>query len=146
MCSSDLRFNTVGLNSHAARYAGMSVSATIMVAMAVSGALAGLGGAIETLGVTGRFEPAFNAGLGFDGITIALLARANPVATIPAAILVGTLRAGAASLQFETGIEPEIVDVLLALTLLFVAAPIVGKMLYRKRSIRQTRVSSGWGS
>ena len=140
------RFNTVGLNPNAARYAGISVRGTIVLAMAVSGALAGLGGAIETVGITGRFEPAFNAGLGFDGITIALLARANPIATIPAAILVGVLRTGAASLQFETGIEPEVVDVILALTLLFVAAPIVGRMLFRKRDMKATRVTSGWGS
>jgi simple sugar transport system permease protein len=144
--TSGFRFNTVGLNSSAARYAGISVKRTIVLAMAVSGALAGLGGAIETLGVTGRFEPAFNAGLGFDGITIALLARANPIAAIPAAILVGTLRSGAAALQFETGIEPEVVDVILALTLLFVAAPIVGRFLFRKRNIKTTRVTSGWGS
>lgn len=144
--NSGFRFNTVGLNPNAARYAGMSVKGTIIAAMAVSGALAGLGGAIETLGVTGRFEPAFNAGLGFDGITIALLARANPIATIPAALLVGTLRSGAASLQFETGIEPEIVDVILALTLLFVAAPIVSRLLFRRSSTKRTTVTSGWGS
>lgn len=140
------RFNTIGLNPSAARYAGISVKATILLAMAVSGALAGMGGAIETLGVTGRFEPAFNAGLGFDGITIALLARANPIATIPAAFLIGTLRAGAATLQFETGIEPEVVDVILAITLLLVSAPVVGRILFRKRNIQQTTVTTGWGS
>jgi len=139
------RFNTVGLNPSAANYAGIGVKKTIFLAMAVSGALAGMGGAVETLGITGRFEPSFNAGLGFDGITIALLARANPIATIPAALLVGTLRSGAASLQFQTGIEPEVVDVILALTLLFVAAPIVGRLLFRKRAMKQTTVSSGWG-
>jgi ABC-type uncharacterized transport system permease subunit len=85
------------LNPSAANYAGIGVKKTIFLAMAVSGALAGMGGAVETLGITGRFEPSFNAGLGFDGITIALLARANPIATIPAALLVGTLRAGAAT-------------------------------------------------
>lgn len=140
------RFNTVGLNPGAARYAGISVKGTIMLAMAVSGALAGMGGAIETMGVTGRFEPAFNAGLGFDGITIALLARANPIATIPAAILIGTLRSGGAALQFQTGIEPEVVDVILAITLLLVSAPIVARLLFRKRNIKQTQVTKGWGS
>lgn len=139
------RFNTVGLNPSAANYAGIGVKKTIFLAMAVSGGLAGMGGAVETLGITGRFEPTFNAGLGFDGITIALLARANPIATIPAALLVGTMRAGAASLQFQTGIEPEVVDVILALTLLFVAAPIVGRMLFRKRAMKQASFSSGWG-
>lgn len=140
------RFNTVGLNANAARYAGIGVAGTIALAMAVSGGLAGLGGAVETLGVTYRFEAAFNLGLGFDGITIALLARANPIATIPAAILVGILRSGAASLQFETGIEPEVVDVILALTLLFVAAPIVSRYLFRRRNGAQASVTKGWGA
>jgi general nucleoside transport system permease protein len=140
------RFNTVGMNPSAAQYAGISVKRTIVLAMFVSGALAGLGGSVETLGITGRFEPAFNAGLGFDGITIALLARANPIATIPAAILVGILRTGAATLQFETGIEPEVVDVILALTLLFVAAPIISRMLFRKNAQKTARVTSGWGA
>ena len=76
----------------------------------------------------------------------ALLARANPIATIPAALLVGTLRAGSSSLQFQTGIEPEVVSVILALTLLFVSAPIVAKLLFRNRSIRQTTVTKGWGA
>lgn len=140
------RFNTVGLNSNAARYAGIGVAGTIFLAMAVSGGLAGLGGAVETLGVTYRFEAAFNLGLGFDGITIALLARANPLATIPAAILVGILRTGAASLQFETGIQPEVVDVILALTLLFVAAPIVSRYIFRRRGGAQPSVTKGWGA
>ena len=139
------RFNTVGMNPSAANYAGIGVKKTIFLAMAVSGALAGMGGAVETLGITGRFEPTFNAGLGFDGITIALLARANPIATIPAALLVGTLRSGAATLQFETGIEPEVVDVILALTLLFVAAPIVSRLLLRKKAQKRTSAGSGWG-
>ena len=72
-------------------------------------------GALEAEGTLHRFEPAIGGTLGFDGITIALLARANPLATIPAALLVGILRTGAAGLQFETGIAPEVVDVLLAI-------------------------------
>ena len=64
--------------------------------MAISGMLAGMGGAIETLGVVGRFQPGFNAGLGFDGITIALLAKTNPLGVIPAAILVGAMQSGSA--------------------------------------------------
>ena len=128
------RFDTVGLNPNAARYAGISVRMTLLVAMIFSGALAGLGGAIETLGITNRFELQFNAGLGFDGITIALLARANPFAAIPAALLVGILRAGASSLQFKTGVQPEIVDVILALILLFVSVPILSRILLRRRA------------
>ncbi|SMO46310.1 ABC transporter permease [Propioniciclava tarda] len=128
------QFITVGENSHAARYAGIDIAKTIMLGMVLAGGLAGLGGAIETMGVTHRYESGFNAGLGFDGITIALLARGNPLGTIPAAILVATLRAGAASLQFDTGIQPEVVDMLLAITLLLVSIPILSGLLGKKSS------------
>jgi len=60
--------------------------------------------------------------------------------------LIGTLRAGAASLQFETGIEPEIVDVLLAITLLLVSAPILAKLLFKNKAQKNANVTSGWGS
>lgn len=140
------KFNTVGANKFAAAYAGIKIKYIVVLSMLLSGGLAGLGGAIESLGITYRFEPAFNKGLGFDGITIALLARANPLATIPAAFLVGVLRSGAPTLQFDYGIEPEIVDLLLAITLLFVAAPILGKLIFRKHAQKNETVTSGWGS
>ncbi len=125
-------FNTVGRNAQAARYAGIRIKRVTVAAMALAGALAGFGGAIETLGVTHRYESSFNTSLGFDGITIALLARSNPIATIPAAFLVGALRAGAANLQFQTGIKPEIVDLLMAVTLLLVSIPVLTKLLARR--------------
>ena len=77
--------STVGANRHAAVYAGISVKKITVITMAISAFLAGLGGAIETQGVVGRFIPGDNSGLGFDGITIALLAKSNPIAVIPAA-------------------------------------------------------------
>jgi len=76
--TSGFRLETVGRNKHAAWYAGISVKRSIMISMIVGGGLAGLGGAIETLGIVGRYEPAFNAGLGFDGITIACLVGLIP--------------------------------------------------------------------
>ena len=140
------QFDTVGKNKHAAGYAGINIAGITISAMALSGALAGLAGVVETLGVVHRYESGFNAGLGFDGITIALLARANPVGTIPAALLVGILRSGAGDLQFDTGIQPEIVDLLLAITLLLVSIPLLAKIIFRKRAANQAGLSSGWGS
>lgn len=140
------RFDVVGANKWAALYAGIPIPAVVVGAMALSGGLAGLGGAIETLGVVGHYESGSSAGLGFDGITIALLARANPIATIPAALLVGVLRSGAASLQFNTGIQPEVVDVLLAVTLLLVSLPIVARLVVGRRARSGVAVTSGWGS
>ena len=66
---------TVGLNSSAAQYAGIRVARTIILTMMIAGLLAGLGGAVETMGINGRFQPGFNTGLGFDGITVALLGK-----------------------------------------------------------------------
>ena len=143
--TSGFRLETVGRNKNAAWYAGISVKRSILIAMAVGGAVAGLGGAVETLGITGRFEPAFNAGLGFDGITIALLGRANPLGIIPGAILIGGMRAGAASMQFDAGVAPEIVDLLMALILFFVSAPLLTRWL-RKGKGAASSVTGGWGN
>ncbi len=140
------RFNTVGANKTAAGYAGISINRVVVLSMALGAGLAGLGGALEAEGTLHRFEPAITGSLGFDGITIALLARANPLATIPAAFLVGILRTGAAGLQFSTGIAPEIVDLLLAIILLMVSIPVLGKWLFRSRADKVSVASTSWGS
>ncbi len=138
---------TVGLNRHAAKYAGMGVGKITILAMVISAFLAGLGGGIETLGVDGRFEPGFNTGLGFDGITIALLARTNPIAVIPAALLLGAMDAGASLMQSRTSVEPEIISIIQALILFFVAAPVVVRWLIRRQSEadEQIQLTTGWG-
>ncbi len=140
---------TVGANANAARYAGINVTRIIVIAMAISAFLAGLGGAIQTQGVIGRFEPGFNTGLGFDGITIALLARTNALAVVPAALLIGALDAGSTELQARTTIEPEIINVIQAFILFFVAAPSVVRWLLRLRGEvdePEVRLAGGWGS
>lgn len=139
-------FDTVGKNKHAAGYAGIGINKVILLAMVFAGALAGLAGAMEVYGVMHHFEPAIGGTLGFDGITIALLARSNPIWTIPAAFLVGILRTGAAGLQFATGIAPEIVDLLLAITLLFVSIPVLGKWIFRSRADRVQAAATSWGN
>jgi simple sugar transport system permease protein len=137
---------TVGQNPNAAAYAGMSVRRITILAMVVSGLLAGLGGAVETLGVIGRFQPGFNAGLGFTAITIALLARTHPLGVIPAALLIGAMQAGASRMQFDSGVSPEIIDVVQALILFFVAADVLIRRLLRMRAAgEKVTLSSGWG-
>lgn len=142
------RLSTVGANKDAAHYAGISVRRITIVAMALSGALAGLGGAIETLGVVNRFEPGFNRGLGFDGITVALLAKVNARAAIVAALLIGALRASSTQLQSRAQIAPEIVDVVLAVAVLLVAAPVIIRWLLRLRvqGGENLNLTSGWGA
>jgi ABC-type uncharacterized transport system permease subunit len=138
---------TVGLSAHAAKYAGIRVSATIVLTMTLSGVLAGLGGAIETLGVVGRFQPGFNINLGFDGITVALLARTNPFGVIPAAILLGALRAGSGRMQLYAGVASEITDVIAALMLFFVSADQIIRWIIRAREpAEEEKVTlSTWG-
>jgi simple sugar transport system permease protein len=139
---------TVGLNPSAARYAGIRVAFTVILTMVISGALAGMGGAIETQGVVGRYQPGFNAGLGFDGITIALLGKTSPFGVIPAAILVGAMKAGASNMQFTAGVAKEITDVIQALMLFFVAADVIVRWLLRMREAgdeEKVTLSSGWG-
>jgi simple sugar transport system permease protein len=139
---------TVGLNPHAARYAGIKVAFTVILTMILSGALAGLGGAVETQGVVGRFQPGFNTGLGFDGITIALLGKTSPFGVIPAAILVGAMKAGAGQMQFSADVAKEIIDVIQALMLFFVAADMIVRWIIRARAAgeeEKVSLSTGWG-
>jgi general nucleoside transport system permease protein len=137
---------TVGQNPSAAQYAGIKVARTIIVTMMISGFLAGVGGAVETQAVVYRFQPGFNVGLGFDGITIALLAKTNPFGVIPAALLFGAMRAGASTMQFEAGVATQIVDIIQALILFFVAADvIIRKMLRLKGSGKGFSFSANWG-
>lgn len=138
---------TVGLNPHASRYAGMKVAFVMILALVLSGLLAGMGGAVETQGVVGRYQPGFNVGLGFDGITIALLGKTHPFGAIPAAILVGAMKAGASQMQFTAGVAKEITDVIQALILFFIAADVIVRGLLRMRAGVEEKVSlsTGWG-
>ncbi len=138
---------TVGNNPHAASYAGMNVNYTLVGTMLFSGMLAGLGGAVETLGVVHRYQPGFNVGLGFEGITIALLGKTHPVGVILASILVGAMKAGASQMQFSAGVDKAIIDVILALILFFVAADVLIRKILRYRDTKGEDVilSTGWG-
>ena len=114
--------------------------------MSISGLLAALGWAIETQGVVGRYEPGFNAGLGFEGITIALLARTHPLAVIPAAVLIGAMEAGGSMMQFKADVSPEITDIIQALILIFVATPLVVRWFLSQKEANELSVSTTWGS
>jgi general nucleoside transport system permease protein len=143
------RLSAIGGNRNAATYAGIGVSRVTIAAMALSGFLAGLGGAIETLGVLGHYEQNTSSTLGFDGITIALLAKLNAKATIPAALLIGAMRAADTKLQSEAKIEPEVVSVIVAVILLFVAAPALLRWITKRTGGSagpDLRLTTGWGS
>lgn len=125
----DLR--AVGSNPHAARYAGMVVSVTIILAMSLSGGLAGMAGANEVLGVNFNLAMAFSSGYGFDSIALALLGKSHPLGVVLASLLFGALRNGATSMQLKAGIPIDIISVLQAFILVFIAAPAIIRTIYR---------------
>ncbi len=137
---------TVGSNPDAAKYAGINVKRAIILTMAISGALAGLAGAIEVTALNYRHELGFSIGYGFDAIAIALLGKTNPWGVVLAAILFGAMRNGGTRMQFLTQIPVDIISVIQALILLFVAADAIVRYIYRVRA-REDRVvlTRGWG-
>ena len=124
----------VGANPHASLYAGVGVSTVIVLVMVMAGSFAGLAGAGEIAGTAGYLSPGVFIAVGFDSIAIALLARANPCAVVPAAILWGSMLAGAPLMQQETGLSIDIVRIVQALVLLFVAADVIVRTVFRMRT------------
>jgi ABC-type uncharacterized transport system permease subunit len=100
-----LRLRATGSNAAAAEWAGINVRAQLARAMALSGAIAGLAGGIELLGVTGRLFERFAAGYGYSGIAVALLAGLHPLATLVSAFFFGALVTGAGELQRSANIS-----------------------------------------
>jgi ABC-type uncharacterized transport system permease subunit len=114
------RLRMLGGNPTAARFAGLPTARQIVVAMLLSGAIAGLAGASEVLGLRLRLFDRFSPGYGYDGIAVALLAGSNPLGVIASAAFFGALRAGANAMQQATGLETSVVLIIQALTILFV--------------------------
>ncbi len=143
-------FRAAGSNPDAARAAGIRVGRVIVLAMSLSGGLAGLAGANVILGVQLSITPGFSSGLGFDGITVALLGRGSPAGVLAAALLFGALRAGAVQMQAATSTPVDLVQVIEALVIMFVAAPALIRAIFRLRAAKAELaapgVSPGWGS
>src|SRR5947208_2885715 len=123
----------VGFSQGAARAAGISVGRTIVLTMALSGALAGFAGIVEVLGVNYHMTDTVAAGYGFDAIAVALLARSNPWGVLPAAFLFGALHNGAGFMQLETQISSDLISIVQASVIIFVAAPVIVGWLFRLR-------------
>jgi ABC-type uncharacterized transport system permease subunit len=139
---------TVGLNQNAARYAGMNVPRNFVLAMAISGGLAGMAGSGEVLGLNYYLPAAFISGYGFDAIAIALLAKSNPFGIIPSAILWAALRNGAGLMQIRAGISIDMINIIQAFVIMFIAAPRIVRWIYRIKAERGKggiMLTSGWG-
>jgi ABC-type uncharacterized transport system permease subunit len=137
---------TAGANPDAGKYAGVNVGRTIVLSMTLSGMLAGMAGAIEVTALNYRHELGFSIGYGFDAIAIALLAKSHPLGVILSAILFGAMRNGGTRMQFLTQIPVDVISVIQALILLFVAADAIVRFIFRIKA-REERVvlTRGWG-
>jgi simple sugar transport system permease protein len=140
------RFRAVGANASASRTAGISVARVTTSVMFIAGALAGLGGAVQVLGSEYAMTSGIGGSFGFDAITVALLGRATPVGTVFAALLFGALRAGGLTMQSSTDTPLDLVLVIQALVVLFIAAPALVKAIFRLKNVEstQTIASKGW--
>lgn len=125
---------TVGANLFAAKYAGMNITRTTILAMTLSGALAGLAGANEVLGVNHNLALSFSSGYGFNSIALALLGGSHPLGVVLASLLFGTLNNGATQMQVAAGIPIDIISVLQGIILAFVAAPAIIRTIYRLKT------------
>jgi simple sugar transport system permease protein len=140
---------TVGANPRAARYAGMNIVSSTIIGMTLSGGLAGLAGANQVMAISRNMAMGLSSGYGFDSIALALLGNSHPVGVVLAAILFGTLRNGATNMMVSTRIPIDIISILQALILMFVAAPAIIRAIYRMRRPAQEKEEAvtirSWG-
>ena len=131
------RFRMVGQNPHAARTAGISVERTYVWAMAASAAFVGVAGANQALGTQVGYTETIHAGIGFDGITVALLGGGNAVGIFFAGLLFGAFKAGGPQMQV-LGVSPEVLGIVQGAIVLFIAAPPLVRAIFRLPVMRQT--------
>ncbi|CAG0994225.1 putative riboflavin import permease protein RfuC [Anaerolineae bacterium] len=140
------QIRTVGLNPDAAKYAGINVKRIIILTMVLSGMLAGMAGTIEVTGLNYRHELGFSIGYGYDAIAIALLGKSHPLGVVLSAFLFAAMRNGATRMQFLTQMPVDLISMLQAFILLFVAADAIVRYIYRIKSKGERVVlTRGWG-
>ncbi|MFN2138040.1 MAG: ABC transporter permease, partial [Candidatus Promineifilaceae bacterium] len=136
--ASGLEVRSSGDSSTFARYAGMQPRRAIVRAMSISGALAGLAGAIEVIGVQYRFVSSFSAIDQFDGIFVALIGQQHPLGVVITAFLLGGVRLGTNNgLQLEAGVPRELGNILVAMTIFIVASPKLYEWLKRRAAAKR---------
>ncbi|MCU1503998.1 MAG: hypothetical protein JWM12_3352 [Ilumatobacteraceae bacterium] len=133
------RLRMVGANPTAAQFNGINVRGVVVRTMCLSGALAGCAGAIEVLGLHGRYFDSFSPGYGFDSIAVALLGMMNPLGVAAAAAFFGMLRAGSVLLQAKAKVSKDMVTVISGLVVAFVAARVVLERRLESSASRRDR-------
>jgi simple sugar transport system permease protein len=120
--SAGFELRAMGRNRRAATFFGVRIPALTVWVMALSGALSGLGGAVQVSAISHRLYEKLSPGWGFEAIAVALVARLNPLAVVPAALLFGALDNGSQAMQRTQGISPELVQVIQGLVILIILA------------------------
>ncbi|WP_322989314.1 MULTISPECIES: ABC transporter permease [unclassified Hoeflea] len=123
-------FRASGASPDAARFAGMRSGLIIVAAMATAGALAGLAGSAQVLGVLDRATPGFSAGIGFNAIAVALLGRSHPFGVLLAGLLFGGLEAGGRQMQVDAGVSIDLIGIIQSLIIVFIAAPLLVRAIF----------------
>jgi simple sugar transport system permease protein len=137
----------VGDNASAATYAGISVGSIYILVMVLSGGLAGLAAVTMLLGNQGFVVSSFAGSYGFDAITVAILGRLDPRGVVFASFLLGILRAGAIAMQAETSVSPDMVVIVQAVIIVFMASPYLIRALFHVRDVGMVRsFSKGWAA
>lgn len=140
-------FRAVGFNPDAAHYAGMKVTWLYVSVMALAGGLAGIAGMTQINGLLYRASPGFAAGIGFDAISLALLGRSHPAGVVAAGFLFGALRAGGLEMQVATDVPIDLIGVIQALVVVFIAAPALIRAIFRVKTGEEIgQLTTGWGS
>jgi simple sugar transport system permease protein len=115
------KIRAVGYNPMAAECGGIKTTPYTIMAMMLAGAFAGTGGAVEIIGIHGRFYANFSPGYGFEGVAVSMLGANHPFGIILSALLFGALKTGAMAMQIRAGTNAELVKVLQALVIFFIA-------------------------
>ncbi|MCL2580627.1 MAG: ABC transporter permease [Oscillospiraceae bacterium] len=129
------KFRTVGSNPEAARAGGIIPEKISIGAMAFAGSIAALAGITEVLGKYYRFIDGFSPSFGFTGIAVAFLARSNPFGIILSALLFGTLDSGSLRMARVTGVSSDLIIVIQALVIFFVAIPNITKFFKLPKNV-----------
>lgn len=142
-----LEIRMVGQNRKSSRYAGIDINRNYIIAFCISGALAGLAGANEILGVNYYMSGTISPGYGFDAISLSILGNNHPLGVILTSLLFGTLRNGGTRMQSIAQVPVEIITVVQSLVIAFIAAPVIIKTLFRLKGKSGDRltITSGWG-
>ena len=126
-----------------AKYSGIGVGGAIVLSQVIGGAVAGMGGAVEILGMYTRFSLTSLPGYGFDGIIIAILAKNNPLFVPFAALFLAYLRIGADIMSRRTDVAPEVVSIVQSLIILLVGAKLFLEHYKHKKIVENSTLQSG---